>query len=490
MGNLYGTTEGGGLDGAGVVYKLDMAGNETVLYTFTGQADGANPSSGVIRDDTGNLFGTAYYAGDLSACGGNGCGVVYKVDESGNETVLHTFEGADGANPYAGVIRDGAGNLYGTTVVGGTLGYGTLYKISPAGKETSLSFSDAPGGSGPASGVVRDAAGNLYGTAGGGPNNSGVLYKLDPTGRWTLIHTFTGGADGGGPGDLIIDSAGVLYGTACCGGANNAGLIFKMTSTGQETVLYNFIGGNAGGGPGSLVMDSAGNFYGSAGGGTANQGVIYKVDAAGNETVLHSFTGGTDGGSPNGGVAVDSAGNVYGTTTYGGLNSAGDVFKLDPAGDETVLHNFMCGPADGCQPHAGVVLDAGGNIYGTTFFGGPADSGVVYKLDASGNETILFNFLGGFESYGPTGGNPYDSVILGPAGNLYGTAHFGGTSYYGIVYKLDKSGNQTVLYNFTGGADGGEPVACVILGPAENLYGTTPYDGPGGGGVVFKIEVK
>jgi uncharacterized repeat protein (TIGR03803 family) len=230
--------------------------------------------------------------------------------------------------------------------------------------------------------VILDAAGNLYGTlAYAGSTGAGEVYKLDAAGTLTVLYSFTGGADGGTPlAGLIRDSAGNLYGTAATGGTG-LGVVFKLDSNGHETVLYSFAGGTDGATPWAPVLsDAAGNLYGTTYmGGTANRGTVYKVDPAGQETILYSFTEGLDAGSPQTGVVADSAGNLYGTTELGGSADRGTVYKVDPAGQETVLHSFTNG-ADGGYPLAGVVLDPAGNLYGTTRNGGKFSIGTVFQL--------------------------------------------------------------------------------------------------------------
>jgi uncharacterized repeat protein (TIGR03803 family) len=223
-GNLYGTTRDGGT-GYGVVFKLDTAGQETVLHSFTGGIDGAYPVGGVIRDSAGNLYGTA------AAGGTAGAGVVFKVNKAGKQTVLYAFRGGDdGGNPDAGVIRDSAGNLYGTTQTYGAENVGVVYKLNKAGKEKVLYSFTCSGGCYPDAGVIRDSAGNLYGTTTLGGGGSGVVFKLDTTGQETVLYSFTGGADGSIPyGGLISDPAGNLYGTTYYGGAANAGAVYKLT---------------------------------------------------------------------------------------------------------------------------------------------------------------------------------------------------------------------------------------------------------------------
>jgi uncharacterized repeat protein (TIGR03803 family) len=247
-GNLYGTTFGGGTSGEGTVFKLDTTGMETVLYSFTGGADGANPHGSLILDKAGNLYGTTYLGGLLN-CFGAGCGVVFKLDTTGTETVLHSFTGPDGANPDAGLVRDKEGNLYGTTSGGGPSKEGTVFKLDTTPTETVLySFTGLADGAGPLAGLVRDKAGNLYGTTNQGgnlscqaPSGCGVVFKVDPAGVETVLHSFTGGADGSVLyGDLVQDKAGNLYGTTSNGGASGVGTVFKLTP-GKSSTSTSFI---------------------------------------------------------------------------------------------------------------------------------------------------------------------------------------------------------------------------------------------------------
>jgi len=531
-GNLYGTTSQGGAYGAGVVYKLSASGQETVLYSFTGGADGGSPYAGVTLDSSGNLYGTTEFGG------ASGAGVVYKVSASGQQTVLHSFDAnVDGAQPYAGVIRDSSGNLYGTTSYGGASLYGAVYKLSASGQQTVLyNFTGGNDGGGPLGGVIRDSAGNLYGTTvegGSYPRLAGTVYEVSASGQETVLYHFTGGADGGNPqAGVIRDSAGNLYGTTFYGGATGNGVVFEVSNSGQETVLYSFPGGATGAGlplsgvirdaagnlygttelggawgvvyqltpsgqptvlygfPGaadgaypsaSLTRDSAGNLYGTAGGGTSGWGVVYRVDSSGRQNVLYTFSGGADGSTPIAGVIRDSAGTLYGTTLFGGASSWGVVYKVSPSGKETVLHTFT-GSADGGYPRAGLIHDSAGSLYGTTSTGGAFGNGVVFKLSAAGQETVLYNFTGGLD-----GGDPIAGVIQDTASNLYGTAPYGGSSGQGVVYKLSAAGQETVLHSFTG-TDGANPYGGVIQDSAGNLYGTTYFGGASNYGVVYKVS--
>jgi len=309
---IYGTTESGGTSDDGVVYKLDTAFHYTVLHNFTG-ADGVGPNVGVIRESAGNLYGTSRGGGTA------GNGVLYKLDSAGNYTVLYTFAGgADGGQPYAGVIRDSTGNIYGTAGSGGTAGYGVVYKLDASANYTVLySFTGRADGGGPWGVVSRDLAGNLYGTTSYAINGgSRVVYKLDADGNYTVLHRFPERIF---PDGVILGQDG-LYGATQTGGTAGDGVVYKLDASAHYTVLYNFTGGADGGAPsGGVILDSAGNLYGTTqGGGTGGCGVAYKLDSAGNYTVLYNFAGGVDGRFPQGGVVRSPAGNLIGTTSQGG----------------------------------------------------------------------------------------------------------------------------------------------------------------------------
>lgn len=373
--------------------------------------------------------------------------------------------------------------------------------------------------SGVAAGVVLDAEGNLYGTtSGGGRYGGGDVYKLSPSGKQTVLYSFTGESDGYYPLGLVFDSTGNLYGTTYGGGADGYGTIFKLDPTGKETVLYSFIGGSDGAFPqGPLIQDPQGNFYGTTSvacllwsldcifggyGGGARAGTVYELNNKGVFSVLYTFTGGSDGDSPWG-VIRDSSGNFYGATSYGGAYGFGTVFKLNQSGQETVLYNFT-GGSDGANPFAPLIMDAGGNLYGTTFTGGittgachflnQTSCGTVFKLSDAGIESVLYAFTG--ESDGAL---PSASLIQDAAGNLYGTAVFGGKFGMGAVFRVSATGGETVLYNFRAAGDGGMPVAGLTPDSAGNLYGTTYIGGvvadcgggdAGGCGVTFKMAPK
>jgi uncharacterized repeat protein (TIGR03803 family) len=337
-GNLYGTTTAGGASNLGTVFKLDTTGKETVLYSFTGGvSDGATPNAGLILDASGNLCGTT------TAGGASGLGTVFKLDITGTETFLYSFTGGmDGATPRAGLVLDPSGILYGTTAAGGASNSGAVFRIDTAGTETVLyTFAGGADGGAPQAGLVVDAAGNLYGTTVSGGSKTGlcvyggcgVVFKLDPTGTETVLYAFTDGADGGFPeSGLTLDTAGNLYGTAIGGGSADDGVVFKLDTSGKETVLYSFTGSNDGNGPqGTLIFDHADNLYGTAfAGGTSDFGTVFELDTTGKITVLHNFGGGALGANPYAGLVLDGAGNLYGTAAAAGIPNLGVVFNITP----------------------------------------------------------------------------------------------------------------------------------------------------------------
>jgi uncharacterized repeat protein (TIGR03803 family) len=373
------------------------------LYRFKGGTDGQGPS-GLVMDPGGNLYGTT------SGGGTYGAGTVFRLDALGRKTVLYNFTGGlDGANPhpYAKLAFDAAGNIYGTTVSGGADGRGVAYKLDTKGLETVLyNFCAAfmfpcPDGAFPTAGLTLDPSGNIFGTTPlGGADYVGVFFKLAQLsdGSWseTVLHTFTI-SDGDSPyGGLVRDSARNLYGTTWGGGAHMEGTIFKVNSAGEEEVLYNFTGASDGASPYSAPLrDAEGNFYGTIpwGGNPSCPGIygtgcgtVYELDNTGTLQVLHTFTGGADGASPFGSVVRDSKGNLYGTTSAGGAYGYGVVFKLrrdaQGAWQESVVHAFADKPGgdSGASPIAGLLLDAAGNVYGTTNGDGVVSFGSVFEI--------------------------------------------------------------------------------------------------------------
>jgi uncharacterized repeat protein (TIGR03803 family) len=372
---------------------------------------------------------------------------------TGAETVLHSFAGgSDGSYPVAALI-DKAGNMYGTTRYGGANGSGIVFKLEKSGgvwnESVIYSFGGGNDGSSPAASLVMDGAGNLYGTTRlGGPANAGTVFEVSPSGSsWTesVLYAFTGGSDGGAPQAALVLRGGALYGTTPQGGAKGNGTVFELTpadGTWQEKVLYSFAGGSSDGEYPycAVIFDKYGNMYGTAESGGPNQeGAVFELIPAGKswrEKILYFFTGNLDGGTLDAGVIFDPAGNLYGLTVSGGKYSSGTVFELKPvhgAWKEHVLYNFT-GGQDGGFPSGGLVRSKSGTLYSTAFNGGAYGYGTVFKVARSaGNwtETVLYNFTGGDDGALPLAG------LLLRGGHLFGTTVEGGTAQVGVAFELE-----------------------------------------------------
>lgn len=383
---------GGGLIAAGLGIAVVSAATAAMehpgktLYSFAGAPDGENPNGDLIVDDMGVYYGTTVLGGIITSDCPSGCGTVYKV-VNGEESVIYSFTGiSDGAVPVDGLLRDAEGNLYGVTSVGGDSDMGTVFKIAPDGSKTTLhSFVGGSGdGADPNGDLIADSEGNLYGTtSSGGSSNCeggcGTVFKISPDGQESVVHVFIGsaGPDGKNPaGGLITDAEGNFFGTTYGGGGqqqcgpDGCGTIFKVTPDGQLTLIHSFEGGRSAGHPRDrLVMDAQGNFFGTTynGGTPKNNGAVWKVSADGRtETVLHSFQGHADGLAPNGGLIADSEGNLYGTTFYGGEHQAGVVYRVAPDGRFATLYTFPDAAPFLSAPFGRLVIDQQGNLIGTT----------------------------------------------------------------------------------------------------------------------------
>jgi uncharacterized repeat protein (TIGR03803 family) len=369
-GAVYGATQSGGKHGVGALFKFtppaagETQWTEEILHSFGSDArDGQTPEAGVVMDANGALYGTTAFGGGLGSqlCGSGGCGTVYRLDppKTGqtqwSETILHRFaaRGGEGALPAAGVILDGAGNVYGTTQ-----DFGGVFRLKP---------------------------------------------PTSPDGAWTftLLHAFRGGnEDGATPfGSLTLDGAGALYGTTYEGGAFNVGVVFRLTppsgedSPWNETILHSFSGSvtgvsNDGAYPiGGVTFDAKGALYGTTfNGGLDGQGAVFKLTpnadrTSWHETLAYSFTGvDGDGSDPAAAVTIDPHGAIYGMTQFGGFpnpNNAGTIFVLKP-GEET-LHKFRV-KTDGAEPYAALFEDASGALFGTTQFNGASNAGTVFRF--------------------------------------------------------------------------------------------------------------
>ena len=354
------------------------------LYRFKGGKDGSLVYGSLVFDPAGNLYGTTYVGG------ADNYGTVFELSPHGNggwtKSVLHSFNGNDGGSPWDGVIFDAAGNLYGTTYVGGADNFGTVFELSPntdgSWTEKVLHSFNGNDGRAPWDGVILDAAGNVYGTTyWGGTDNYGTVFELSPNanGRWTekVLHSFKNDRkDGALPyAELVLDQTGNLYGTTSAGGTKEDGIVFQLSpnrdGSWTEKVLHSFSGADGKLPFGGLIFDEVGNLYGTTlGGGAGNDGTAFELspkrDGTWTEKLLHSFNG-KDGAYPRARLIFDTAGNLYGTAGIGGRYFVGTVFRLRPANgrwDLTVVHTFKDHP--GAVPDAPLIFDANGNLYGTT----------------------------------------------------------------------------------------------------------------------------
>lgn len=354
------------------------------LYSFSG-TNGGLPYASLIVNSNGTLFGTT------SSGGSQDMGTAFSYDPgSDTHTVLHSFAGRpDGAYPYGALAADTEGNLYGTTASGGTSNFGAVFRIgSDASYSTIHSFNNANGAQ-PIAGLVADSLGNFYGTTNGGGSGYGTLFKIGTDGSHQLLHSFDMWNGGGSTGSLAIDSAGNLYGaTSQTTYAGGSGLIFKFGTDGIYSILHTF-SGTDGAMPfyGGLVIDDAGTVYGTTdrGTGDAGYGTVFKITADGIFSTLHKFDWADgDGRQPNGKLIVDAAGNLFGTTTLGGSTDLGTIFRIDAEGTFTNLHTIPWNSPT--YPMGGLVADAEGNLYGTTLRGGPNNSGygTIFKLSDVG----------------------------------------------------------------------------------------------------------
>ena len=369
---------------ASMVVTATHANSERVLYSFKGGSDGQWPFAGVVRDDAGNLYGTTQDGG--TGCL-TGCGTIYKLAPDGSETILYRFKGlSDGAYPLGDLILDQPSeSLYGTTSEGGSHtqncwdGCGTVFRLSSSGQLTTLYlFTGGNDGELPTARLVRDKDNNLYGTASiGGANYVGTIFKLTPKGKFSVLHTFEGGNSACPESRLKRNAQGILYGTAESACTASSGSVFRLDPDGTFTTLFAFDGDGGANPYAGLAKDADGNLYGTTRNGGEGNGVVFKVSPDGNETVLHTFPGGgVKAGNPWSGLMRSRSGKFYGTTEWDG--GAGSVFSVTPDGQFSTLYHFH--GSDGNNPTADLVEDRKGNLYGTTESGGTYGNGTVFTV--------------------------------------------------------------------------------------------------------------
>jgi uncharacterized repeat protein (TIGR03803 family) len=398
-GKFYGPTRFGGASNLGTIYRVDSSGALTVLHSFAvGEARGIGEyaSGGLVQASDGSFYGTT------EGGGSNKAGTVFRVDASGALTTLHSFTGGDGRSPQAALVEGTDHKFYGTTYSGGTSDAGTVFRIDTAGLFTTLySFTGDGDGGFPAASLIQGTDGSFYGTTVGTadfdyPSGQGTVFRINSSGALVTLYTFTGGTDGAFPeAPLLPGSDGSYYGTTLAGGANNLGTVFRIGLDGSLTTLHSF-GGSEGMGPaGGLALSKDGKYYGTTSqGGAYNLGTVFRIDPSGSLTTVHSFAG-PDGATPLAGLIQGSDGSLYGTTSQGGTNThgppplvhsnLGTIFRIDASGVLTSLHSFDGGTndvADGATPLAGLVQGRDGAYYGTTRAGG-WNTGILFRVRPS-----------------------------------------------------------------------------------------------------------
>jgi uncharacterized repeat protein (TIGR03803 family) len=502
--------------------------HEKLLHRFMPRGiDGAYPEAPLIADRSGNYYGTANLGGTYNV------GTVFELspreDGSWAGKTLYSFRavGGDGNFPFGNLVLDSHGYLYGTTYSGGAYGAGTVFVVQPQsnGKwSESVLYSFNPGngsdGSSPQCGLIFDAHGNLYGTTvAGGAYGAGTVFELSPQqgGDWNeaVLYGFNpNNGDAGYPyAGLSFDPHGNLYGVTSSGGASYQGAVFELSpGTGgnwSEQVLYSFCSENNcidGSSPfyGGVILDEAGNLYGTTeSGGTYQGGVVFKLSSGAGgwtETVLHSFGHSTDGrNSGYGTLLIGKNGNLYGTTAWGGSSSRGTLFELSPTHGGgwafNILYDFKLGDLDGWYPFAGLIFNQAGNLVGTTAGGGSNANGTVFQLTSGRNgwtESLLYNFNWG----GEDGANPeYATLVFDKDGNLYGTTYPGGAYDSGVAFELKPDGSagwtEQILYSFGYGTNAGDSPTGLIFDATGNLYAASASGGAfGDWGTVYELSPR
>jgi uncharacterized repeat protein (TIGR03803 family) len=565
-----------GYPGTGTHFVLD---NVTVmtepppqldtLYAFGG-ADGGWPNGPLVQGADGSFYGTTEYGG------ANNFGTVFRMTTNGFSTLV-SFASWNGANPQAGLVLGSDGNLYGTTEFGGDSGAGTVFRVSTNGALTTLASLTYSGGGYPSAALVQGNDGAFYGTAsGGGPNYDGAVFRVTTNGALTTLVTFTG-TNGSSPAAALLQGAdGNFYGTTPYGGLDGDGTIFQMTPGGTLRTLASFAYGNGAYPYSPLIQDADGNFYGTTEyGGTNYAGTLFELTADGTLTTLVNFND-DDGSTPMAGLVRDASGNFYGTTQDGGLYGDGALFELATNGAVSVLRSFM--GTNGADVQAGLVWGDDKNLYGVSSAGGvgydgssSSGDGTIFRLDLIAPPTIspiitaqpisLGVPAGGSVTFGVSalssapltyswrrndlpiagatqstyttngvqladdgnqfsclvsnlygtalssnaalsvysasfsgpihmfngvdGGNAFAGLIYGADGLLYGTTEYGGTNGQGCLFCISPNGSLTTLFSFNQ-ANGAQPMGALVQGSDGAFYGTTSAGGADDWGTVFR----
>jgi uncharacterized repeat protein (TIGR03803 family) len=525
-GNLYGTVAVGGVYGYGFIFSVTTNGAFTTVYSFSGGSDGGTPEAALVQANDGNFYGTT------ADGGANYAGTVFRMSTNAAFTTLYSFTGAgDGAAPTTALVQAGDGNLYGATSSGAQYAAGTLFRVTTNGALTPLyAFSDYYDVDGnPSSILTQGSDGNLYGVFSSSEEFFyGEAFRLSTNGAYTTLYSFSGNnpnglveaSDGNFYGttlggmffridtngtltnlytipetqyypdsQLVLASDGSFYGTTS--GSLGDGEIFRITTNGDETEIYQFTGGGDGSWVSALVQARDGYLYGTTdSGGEGNRGTIFRIDTNGGPsafTELDSFPSANtgefpDGAAPEAGLTQASGADLYGSSTYGGLDNCGTIFRLGTNGSFAVLYSFTNGN-DGSGPSS-LTQGSDNNLYGTTPVGGSSAKGTIFRVSTNGSLTTLYSFSGLSD-----GAIPLHGLMLATDGDLYGTASSGGFSNYGTIFQFTTNSAFTLIYTFTNGDDGFDPVALAQASDG-NLYGMAYKGGAGSNGTLFEVTTS
>ncbi len=486
-GNFYGMTYEGGTYGYGTIFRITPTGVFTVRRHLNYTSDGGYPTrNNLIKAADGNFYGIIYQGGTF------GHGTIFRMTPGGTFTVLKNLNlTPDGGFPKGSLTQNTDGSFYGMTQSGGSAGYGTIFKITPGGTYTVLKNLDATvtGGNSQGSLVRNSTDGNFYGMTnfgGAGGSGQGTIFKITPAGTFSLLVQFPETGKGISPAASVVQASdGNFYGMTSQGGINDYGTVFKFcTSTFSN--IQAFDGATTGSNPqGSLVQAPDGNFYGTTQiGGTYGYGTIFKITPGGTVTVLWNLDNANDGAYPSGSLVRGTDGNLYGTTSSGGTNGNGTIFKITSSGSVFTVLRHLENATTGGAPYGSLVRGKDNNFYGITYLGGTIGYGTIFKMTPTGTLTVIKNLDN------TNGGYSYNnSLIQGTDGNFYGMTQGGGATGYGVIFKISPSGGTyVVLRDFDLMTDGGLPRGDLVQGSDGRLYGMTSRGGMNGGGTIFRIS--
>ncbi|MBD0254257.1 MAG: T9SS type A sorting domain-containing protein [Cytophagales bacterium] len=482
-GNFYGMTNGGGTNNYGTIFRISPGGATfTVLRHLSSLTDGRYPEGSLVQNTDG-----AFYGLTLSG-GSNGWGTIFRITTGGTFTVLrHLSSATDGRYPKGSLVRGSDGAFYGTTSAGGTNGYGTIFRITASGATFSVlrHLSSLTDGRYPSGSLVRGSDGAFYGMApNGGSNGWGTIFRITTGGSFSVLRHLSRTTDGSNPaGSLVQNTDGAFYGLTYSGGTTGYGTLFRITTGGSFSVLHHLDGSSQGSFPvANLVQGTDGNYYGTtSAGGTTNHGTVFRTCTNGSYAVLYSLDRTAHGGAPRGNLAQGVDGAFYGTTSEGGSNAAGTIFRITAGGALSVLRH-LSSSADGRTPRAGLVRGTDGAFYGTTYGGGSNGHGTLFKITAGGTFTVLRHL-----SSLTDGRNPEAELVQGSDGAFYGTTYSGGSSGWGTIFRITAGGTFTVLRHLSSSTDGRYPEGSLIQGPDGAFYGVNSAGGSNSGGTIFRI---